>query len=609
MSGDYASSNPFRRKPPVADVPPIAEHGGKDIDRPSSLQQDAPKTASRKQVRIKTPPSRYDDWSQSTPSTATFRQSSPDTYSLSTASDSSTSPEESPTDSSHHVSDQEEEGLEDEELLRNTRRNSSTSASVSQSTQGPPLNPFSTTLATLEGSSTTDSDYTKLTSSVRPKSSMKQDSSIAKQSLDVDSFKRLLLTGNSSHTTSTQILASTPAQAHMQPGIPGDSGSSTDASSISRQSIFEQTLDMAHDTPRSSHDISPSENEQRQSWSESPSSAERKKPPPPKSRHGKHLENQGPQTVPFEDPSVSSSSAAALPSSQPRPLPSDYESSLNKALPAPPSANLPRQETPAQGVKTRYEPEHSPQQPPLSIPTPQKRAPPPPPLARRHSQLRSGNATSNIAQPTRPMLDEQSPTTAPSLPSEPSISTPTKHPPPPPPPRHHGSVRSETTVYNPSTPPEPSTAPATLDPPEPAIQSPMSTSSAPLPPPSRTPSISSLKRPSRASPNTAAQAGMPPPPPPPRNRGSSQSSLDSRPLFPSTGSNRASGEFRRPSSESQRRTSSTSSLGRASGVVEGIAEVEPEGKGVVANDILGDLEALQREVDELRGRYATGKDG
>ncbi|KAI9768783.1 MAG: hypothetical protein M1835_006814 [Candelina submexicana] len=102
---------------------------------------------------------------------------------------------------------------------------------------------------------------------------------------------------------------------------------------------------------------------------------------------------------------------------------------------------------------------------------------------------------------------------------------------------------------------------------------------------------------------------MPPPPPPPRNRGSSQSSLDYRPLFPPTGSNRASGEFRRPSNESQRRASGTSSLGRAPEVLEQSTEIEEGSKAVVANDILGDLETLQREVDELRGRYATGKDG
>ncbi len=34
-----------------------------------------------------------------------------------------------------------------------------------------------------------------------------------------------------------------------------------------------------------------------------------------------------------------------------------------------------------------------------------------------------------------------------------------------------------------------------------------------------------------------------------------------------------------------------------------------EGKVAGANDILGDLEALQRDVDALRGKYATVNGG
>ncbi|KAI9766195.1 MAG: hypothetical protein M1835_007235 [Candelina submexicana] len=391
MSGNHASSNPFRRKLPVAEPPSVTKHGGSDIDRPFLLQKDSPKQVTRKQVRIKTPPSRYDEWSQSTPTSTTFGQSSPDGYSPSTASDSSTSPDgspdELPIDSTHHLLAEEEEGPEDEELLRNTRRNSFTSAPVSQSTQQrPPLNPFSTTSATLEDSPTDASDCSEVASPIRPKLSTRQESGSARPSLDVDSFKRLLLTGNASQSMSAQSTASAPpsAQLHMQPGIPGDSGSSTDASSISRQSIFEQTLDVSHDTPSSSHNTSPSENEQRRSWTETPPIAERKKPPPPKSRHGKR-ETPAPQNVPFEGSPALNASVAALSSPQPHPFPYEPVSSANKVLPAPPTAQFPINEPTAQEFNGDIASQTLPQEPPYPLPTPQKRVPPPPPLARRQT--------------------------------------------------------------------------------------------------------------------------------------------------------------------------------------------------------------------------------
>src|SRR5204863_7145007 len=71
-----------------------------------------------------------------------------------------------------------------------------------------------------------------------------------KQALDVDAFKRLLLTGESGKGASSG--ASAPPASAFQPMIQGDSSSSTaDSASVSRQSIFEPiTTGTSMETPR-----------------------------------------------------------------------------------------------------------------------------------------------------------------------------------------------------------------------------------------------------------------------------------------------------------------------------------------------------------------------
>ena len=78
--------------------------------------------------------------------------------------------------------------------------------------------------------------------------------------MDVEAFKRLLMTGSSELGTSTPPTALPAQVAH---GL-GDGGSSTDASSVSRQSIFD-AIQETHpaETPRTSHEISEPEDDRR----------------------------------------------------------------------------------------------------------------------------------------------------------------------------------------------------------------------------------------------------------------------------------------------------------------------------------------------------------
>ncbi|KAI1878420.1 uncharacterized protein JN550_000602 [Neoarthrinium moseri] len=199
-----------------------------------------------------------------------------------------------------------------------------------------PPNPFSKTLQDLEHNP----------------SGQDEQAAAGAKALDVDSFKRLLLTG----------YANIPGPPGGQGGAgatgsPGslhtaaqDGASNTDASSVSRQSIF----DAIQDTPRTSHDISePEETEERRTVLPSSPLANvhttsgRKPPPPPSSRHGKlikielgadgkaaHSTQEAVQsisidtslpTAPGRKPSVHSLSS--------RPSSSD----INKPLPMPPS--------------------------------------------------------------------------------------------------------------------------------------------------------------------------------------------------------------------------------------------------------------------------------
>lgn len=393
---------------------------------------------------------------------------------------------------------------------------------------------------------------------------------------NVDEFKRLLLTGEKlKPDTNTPFIP----HAYAQVVSPGDSNSNTDASSISRQSMFDPHHDSHQESPRTSFELSPSDDERHGLVQVSSPTRSRTRPSVPASRHGKLVKQNVLQTIPFE----------SLPSSAPLPR-SDSESStknhllesidptadINKPLPPPPPPP-PRSgsfkiEAPAKaranighqkGIQSKDFPRTMES---LS----ESRSPPTPPLARRHSHL-NPSATSGGSSQTNTL--KEGPGAALGFPpmqgrqyvgSKPAL----------PPPRRIGLATDQT---------QPTSAEGGKQ-----IEARTSdfTVSRPAMPPSRTSSNASLKRPARVS--TIPSSPGAPPLPPPRRRGSSQNSQGS--FTPS----RLSGEYRLSGIESYR--SSPSSVTR-----EGMTTaIEPLSK---EKDIIADLSALQKEVDELRGKF------
>ncbi|ELR05540.1 hypothetical protein VC83_09236 [Pseudogymnoascus destructans] len=186
------------------------------------------------------------------------------------------------------------------------------------------MNPFSKTLATLERTEGKES-----TGETPPVGS-------GKAAMDVESFKRLLMTG-SSGIPAPESLPGPPAQsAHTGP----TDGSSTEASSVSRHSIFENIQENLPESPRTSHEVSDANDEPRRMPPTLQRSASgRKKPPPPSSRHGKLInvqlrDNARPHSL------YLTSTSAPSPLSTTIPTPTAAERSatdLNKPLPPNPS--------------------------------------------------------------------------------------------------------------------------------------------------------------------------------------------------------------------------------------------------------------------------------
>ncbi|KAI4213423.1 MAG: hypothetical protein LQ351_003923 [Letrouitia transgressa] len=391
---------------------------------------------------------------------------------------------------------------------------------------------------------------------------------------NVDEFKRLLLTGEKLKSDISQ-----PSIPHTYAQVvsSGDSNSNTDASSISRQSMFDSLHDSHQESPRTSFEMSPSDDERYGLVQVSSPTRIRARPSVPASRHGKLVKQNVLQTIPFE----------SLPSSAPLPR-SDSDSSaksrlsksidpttdVNKPLPPPPRPP-PRPgsfkfEAPVgaranighhQGVQSKDIPRT------MEILS-ESRSPPTPPLGLRHSLF---NSTTSLAGSSQTNILEEGPGTALSSPpilgrhyvgSKPAL----------PPPRRTGLAMDQT---------QPTSAEGGKQ-----IGAKTSDSSRPAMPPSRTSSNASLKRPARVS-TTPSSPGVPPPPPP-RRRGSSQNSQGS--FIPS----RLSGEYRLSGIESSK--SGPNSVTRE-GTATAIGPLSED------KDIIADLSALQKEVDELRGKF------
>ena len=533
MSAEFPSSNPFRRKGSLSTTPSTS------IDNPSinhvAYQQafhqpgsasletvDAPKKVTKK-VRVQSPPPP----SPSIPdSVSTIGE---EYYSI---------PAKPPIPVPR-----------DDDPFENITSDVSEDESIGISNKAP-ANPFSRTLESMEQSS-----------GQGPTVPPTHISSAGRASMDVEAFKRLLMTGNAGLGI---ITASSAAQAQVAHHGPGDGGSSTDASSLSRQSIFEAIQEPHVESPRTSHEISEPEDGRRVVTAEFPSStAGRKKPPPPSSKHGKLIRVElKDEYVPHglqSPPTPGSITSKQFFSSSPR-----SQTDLNKPLPPAPSRAS--HDSDRESVFDKEAAGKTPE-PPSPSSSLRRKTPPAPPLARRHSQLVSDSKL------TRRNTGRLSPKT-----EEDSISIGGKEntrprsdsakAPPPPPTRRPASIRGSSHHL-------PLTSPSSisLPPVPPARGSSRSVSGRP-------PSVISMDM----SLNNR-RASVAPPPPPPHRHG--RSSMEAQ----SPGaSRRPSGEQSRRSMESARRGSEASSI---------LEEERVESKAG-GHDILADLSALQRDIDALR---------
>ena len=455
----------------------------------------------------------------------------------------------------------------DEGTLKNTLRNTGNPQSYTGILGAMPGNPFKKTLASLG----TESRPGPPNQGSEGRS-MEAEFKATRPHYDVEDFKKLLLTGEKSDSGANAAVP--PPVSFQSLAQVGDSSSNTDASSISRQSIFEPVSGLVHESPRTSHESVLSDDERQRLVRSIPIASERFKPVTPRPRHGKLVKSSAPQTVSFEDPTLSfSDSAMGAMAPVDRSMPG-IANNVDKPLPLLPPLlqDQPLTQDPIEIMDN--DPQGSSlesEEPPSSNPA-QKRNPPTPPLARRHSQLRAKNLASSTERST-PITEEA---TAESISLSQSPPSATSKAPPPPPPRRAGLVRgnSSSSISMGATSTPMSDQSNAVD------VSTLSAKARPLVPHNRSPPVSSVKRlnQTQSIPGSPSMA----PPPPPRRRGSSQSSYT-----PS----RLSGHY----TERLRSDSGASSISHLAMTPVSLSSAETK-------DVMADLSALQREVDELRGK-------
>ena len=360
----------------------------------------------------------------------------------------------------------------------------------------------------------------------------------------------------------------------------GDSSSNTDTSSLSRHSLFEPTNSLLTESPRTSRDPSPSE-EDRQRAAVAEERSQKVKPIAPPHRHGRrvkggmsHVEGSENTSPLREHPSFTTEAThETLPSSKSAPpeksLAQDsFPSAIGTANTRKSSSNSPEDEIPLQKTTKRI-------------------VPPPPPAPRKTGQSRPtsmvGPADYRTNSFDKSHLDSYESSSSPGLNAS---SAPT-----PPPPRRTGTIRGASSSSIPSLASAASNSDHST-----AEDSRAALKSRPSVPSTRSPTVSAVKN----MPHSPPAAGSPArvaPQPPPRRRGSSQSSYT-----PS----RLSGDYRSMVTERLRSDSGASSISQLNIVpTESTNEAKSESKGELSTekrDIMADLTALQKEVDELRGK-------
>ncbi|KAK4131435.1 hypothetical protein BT67DRAFT_155656 [Trichocladium antarcticum] len=324
----------------------------------------------------------------------------------------------------------------------------------------PPPNPFQKTLHDLEAGL------------IEPPQATATAAPGTRNTMDVDAFRRLLLTGEAGGSGPSQTQG--PPHTTTPPAPTGDAASTVDTSSTSSQSI-RNTIQPAQETPRNSHEAFGHDLEEghrpvstsRTSLQPAPTIL-RKKPPPPSSRHGK-LIKAGPGAIANGAPSVPRPSSPTRSASAPLACPSIPRPS-SPSVPADPqrlhggedaesvfdreaAGTVP--EPPIQPGLNIIMPPQPPTPPTVSHATPNfpvtTRKPAPPPRRQPHGRSES-KITPSVAHSLR-QDDTDSSVRRSSIDSTPSRSSSLRvsvHAPAPPPPRrpsHH--ARASSTLASP----------------------------------------------------------------------------------------------------------------------------------------------------------------
>lgn len=446
---------------------------------------------------------------------------------------------------------------QDAEVINNTRRNSE-SASIPSSSTTSIVNPFQKTLATLEPRDR------GLASDAEQKSSVsgadKTSSRHGAGPLDVNGFAKMLMTGKgplpSTHPQSAADLRSRTSNA-----TPGDSRS-TETSSMPRQTTTKQNSEVTVSSSDTSSDDGSPEQTSSRAYLEQAANTKPSKPPLPKHRHGKVVDDRRPATVSFDD-------FESTPAEEP-----DRTTGMID------QSSLPRRQSPSPMSRPIVSRSASSSEILQKIPSEggleTRRAPPPAPLSRRTTGPHPSKATE------RP--HSQSPLPSPGLsnPTSQHQGKATKAPPPPP--ARRGTNRN-------SLPPDQmSSSDVTLMNSETTS---LADEYGPIDSTTARKSLNAMPGSSRSS-SFSERSSAPPPPPPRRGRVSSKSSMDAPPHTRSPNdSRRISGEYNRPgSTEIPQRVSSLSQVSE-----------NDHDSGQPNNNVLADLSALQAEVEALRYQY------
>ena len=432
-----------------------------------------------------------------------------------------------------------------------------------QRTLGIPSNPFQKSVPQSE------KDYFDDNDDERPDLSRSSSVLSGRTTLDVDAFTRLLLTGEKGSSA-----ASTPSINYLPfQGVQADTSSNTDASSLSRQSILESQTGSHVETPRTSHESSPSLDELHKTIGKASSMYDAASPRNPyaSGQSGRTISSFAVEFASSVPPVELSAETLYTPSKQTTSIAPMPSTDLNKPLPPPPLSASPESGAVSSMSPFPSSTEHA--SGPYELPAPRPRIAPMPPLARGQSQLRLKYPGTTSGNPA-PIAEEHS-DHAPTQASAPQA--PVKAPAPPPP-RRRGTDRNSVSLDIPNLPELGSASPKS---------SPKAEKQPPPLPPARTSSVS--KRPEKElfPPSTSGSMA---PPPPPRRRGSSSSGYSLR---------RPSGEIDQLDGEAP---VLASSFAKEPATLQSSADVISKA-AAGKRDIMADLSRLQREVDALRGKY------